>query len=419
MDEIREKALKIMEITNGNICDRCLGRIFYAAIQGTDNRERGNLLQKHLNMEVNENKVKDSEMGDAPINRPQSCYVCENIFKLVEEDLPNQIMKKISDSGVEFSTFLMGCRVPDKIIQKEKKLHEEVNVEGESIKKEINRELGKKLSLMMDKEVDFDNPNLVVVMDFNSNSIELQRNPLFIKSRYQKLIRGIPQTKWPCRKCKGRGCERCNYTGKMYPESVEELISNVVLKASQGQESKFHGAGREDIDVRMLGQGRPFVLEIKEPKIRSLNLEELKHEINSINKGKVEVADLKFVGKNRKREIKSSSTETYKIYRALVELDDQVSDDDLGVLNSLKVINQRTPIRVSHRRADKIRTREVKELSAKKLDGKHLELVINCEGGLYIKELISGDEGRTKPSVSSLMGVPARCVQLDVMEVNI
>ena len=26
--------------------------------------------------------------------------------------------------------------------------------------------------------------------------------------------------------------------------------------------SKFHSAGREDIDVRMLGGGRPFVLEL-------------------------------------------------------------------------------------------------------------------------------------------------------------
>jgi tRNA pseudouridine synthase 10 len=45
------------------------------------------------------------------------------------------------------------------------------------------------------------------------------------------------------------------------------------------------------------------------------------------------------------------------------------------------------------------------------------ELVLRCQGGLYIKELISGDGGRTKPSVSDVLGIPAKCVQLDVMNV--
>ena len=30
---------------------------------------------------------------------------------------------------------------------------------------------------------------------------------------------------------------------------------------------KFHSAGREDMDVRMLGSGRPFVLEIVDAKV--------------------------------------------------------------------------------------------------------------------------------------------------------
>ena len=48
-----------------------------------------------------------------------------------------------------------------------------------------------------------------------------------------------------------------------------------------------------------------------------------------------------------------------------------------------------------------------------------LELVIECEGGLYIKELISGDKNRSKPSVAEKLGTSAKCVQLDVLDVNI
>ncbi|HIH65546.1 MAG TPA: tRNA pseudouridine(54/55) synthase Pus10, partial [Methanothermobacter thermautotrophicus] len=86
-------------------------------------------------------------------------------------------------------------------------------------------------------------------------------------------------------------------------------------------------------------------------------------------------------------------------------------------LGSLDIIKQRTPVRVSHRRADRVRERRVLEISWNWLDG-CLELIIKGEGGLYIKELISGDSGRTEPSVSSVLGVPARCVALDVLEVG-
>ena len=205
----------------------------------------------------------------------------------------------------------------------------------------------------------------------------------------------------------------------MYPESVELLVSPPALEIAIGTDSKFHGAGREDIDVKMLGNGRPFVLEIKEPHIRDLNLERLQDKINEFANEKVEVQDLKFVGRERKGQIKCSSTDTYKVYKAIVELENDIKEDELESLQSLKTIKQRTPIRVSHRRADKIRTRKVRKISTKWINSKKFEMIIECEGGLYIKELISGDEGRSNPSVSEILENPALCTQLDVLEVNI
>ena len=52
------------------------------------------------------------------------------------------------------------------------------------------------------------------------------------------------------------------------------------------QEDSFHGMGREDIDVRCMGSGRPFVIEIKEPKSRTLDTEVAMAEINSRAEGK-------------------------------------------------------------------------------------------------------------------------------------
>ena len=249
--------------------------------------------------------------------------------------------------------------------------------------------------------------------------IRIQINPIFIEGRYRKLIRGIPQTKWPCRKCKGKGCEECNFTGKQYPESVEELLSETVIKHAKGTGAKFHGAGREDIDVRMLGTGRPFVLEIVEPRIRKLDLDKISTEVAEIAKGKTEYLNLKYTERKRKAEIKVSSPDTYKVYRALVKCEEDIKEEDLEKLQTLHIIEQRTPIRVSHRRADKIRTKEVKSIETEFIDPKTFEMIIKTEGGLYIKELISSDEGRSNPSVTEVLKTQCICEELDVIEVGI
>ncbi|MEN6551968.1 MAG: tRNA pseudouridine(54/55) synthase Pus10 [Methanobacterium sp.] len=403
--QITEKALKIMEITEGNLCDHCLGRTFSQTVEGPDNKYRGEYVRQILN----ENNSGTSD----------PCYICGNLFDDVENGLIDKIIDKINHENIEFSTFLVGCRVSPEILSKEGEIQKNLELDVENIKKEINREIGKKLYSTLEKNVEFDYPNIVIMVDFVNNDIDIQLNPIFIEGRYRKLVRGIPQTKWPCGKCRGKGCPSCNYTGKQYPETVEELISPEAVKLAIGSESKFHGAGREDIDVKMLGSGRPFVLEIKEPKIRDLDLEILEEKINTFAGGKVEVHDLKFVGKDRKGTIKCSSTDTYKVYRAIVELENDINDDKLNLLHSMEIINQRTPIRVSHRRADKIRTRKVRSITTKPIDARKFEMIVECEGGLYIKELISGDEGRSKPSVSEILGINALCIQLDVLEVNI
>ncbi|MBR6927651.1 MAG: tRNA pseudouridine(54/55) synthase Pus10, partial [Methanobrevibacter sp.] len=218
--------------------------------------------------------------------------------------------------------------------------------------------------------------------------------------------------------CKGRGCEECNFTGKQYPESVEELISEHFLKLTKGREAKFHGAGREDIDVLMLGSGRLFVLEIKEPRIRNLDLAEIEEKINEINEGKTAYHGLKLCERPRKAEIKQSSPDTYKVYNAIVKCDEAFDEDKLDELLELDEIQQQTPLRVLRRRTDMVRIKHVLDLSYEIIDDRTFSMKIKTEGGLYIKELISGDEGRSQPNVSEILGVNAICEQLDVIEVS-
>ena len=376
-----ELAKQIINETDGKICKNCLGRKLSKTIEGSNNIERADKVAKELGIDLDD----------------VDCVVCDNLFDKLDDGMYKKIDDKINKLGIEFETFLVGSKISKDIQKRDEELSEKFNLNVETIKKEVNRLIGLGIWEIYDKEAEFESQDIVFNIDLvGEPKVRIQINPLYIEGRYNKLKRGIPQTKWPCTKCKGRGCEECNYTGKQYPESVEELISEHFLKLTKGREAKFHGAGREDIDVLMLGSGRPFVLEIKEPKIRKIDLPLIK----------------------RKAEIKQSSPDTYKVYNALVKCDDVIDIDKLEQITDLNEIHQQTPLRVLRRRADKVRVKHVLDLSYDLIDDTSFNMRIKTEGGLYIKELISGDDGRSKPNISEILGVNAICEQLDVIEVS-
>jgi tRNA pseudouridine synthase 10 len=354
----------------------------------------------------------------------QLCYLCQGVFSKIKdyEDKAMLILK-----GIEFNNFLVGSSPDPHIINREDELKAHFNIlEAESFKSHFNREVGKKLSIKLNKPPEFSSPDvsLIYSLNYESCSIELKIKSLFIKGRYNKFIRGIPQTHWSCQSCKGEGCKLCNYSGKQYMTSVEEKISPEFVSESKATDSKFHGAGREDIDVRMLGEGRPFILELRSPHIRTLDLLKLKKKVNKINKKRVKIQDLSFSNKKVVIHLKNEASKTKKVYRAFVETEIKLTkskfEENLKKLKftfEKKEINQRTPIRVSHRRADLVRKKNIYNIKGKYVNSNLFEFIIETQGGTYIKELINGDSGRTSPSFSQVFEAPLVCRELDVIEI--
>ena len=387
-------------IHEGPICDNCLGRQFAKIASGLTNEKRGEILRSVLEAELKEGK----------------CWLCNGLF----ENFEAWVLKALETlKGYEFDSFLVGTKVSGMLLENEELLWEIAGAaHAEPLKAELNREVGKRIEHETGKIADFDRPDLVVILNLVTEAVELQINSVFIYGRYRKFKRGIPQTKWLCRVCRGKGCDRCDFTGKMYAESVEELIGGSILEEFGGVVTVLHGSGREDIDARMLGSGRPFVMEIKEPKLRELDLKRLENKVNDENKDKVEVLELQYVKREAVAKIKNAKVD--KTYRAVLSLKTGVLEEDLrSALDNLigAVIEQRTPLRVVHRRADLLRKRKVYDARLVSFEVPIVEL--KCDGGLYIKELISGDNGRTIPSLSELLGTEAKVKELDVVDVAI
>ncbi|MGB9631304.1 MAG: tRNA pseudouridine(54/55) synthase Pus10 [Candidatus Methanodesulfokora sp.] len=343
------------------------------------------------------------------------CQSCGNLFEDNMDKIISKALLMLKD--YEFSTIKTGVIVPPVIIEKLDRIRSKYGLsDAESVKLTVSRRLDEILSSKIGVAVEEEDPDVMIIFDFNRIDVSIQIKPVYIYGRYRKLERGISQSRWVCPQCNGVGCEKCSWTGYKYP-SVEKMVGDVLKKAFLASEYHIHASGREDIDVRMLGPGRPFVMELVEPKKRRADLNQLEREINEKNKGKIEVIGLRYSSKGEVVTLKEAKFR--KVYRLKVEVRN-LSEAEVKMLEeklSNCIISQRTPTRVLRRRADIERKRKVFKFNIVNYDIDGFEATVECEGGLYIKELVNGDNGRTRPSVSSLLGRESICKELDVIDI--
>ncbi len=387
------------------LCNHCLGRLFASVSRGLSNDQRGAIVRFSI------------PGAPSPPASPDECYICRGLFDEVQKLA--ELAVRASDE-FEFKTFLVGTKIDAELTEREEAFWTEVGAkETESIKSEMNREIGKVLEAKLGKTVDFATPEMVFLIDTRFDRVVLDVAPLFVYGRYRKLSRELPQTRWICRECRGKGCPRCGGKGRMYEMSVQDYTGPIVMRHAEGTEDFFHGMGREDIDARMLGNGRPFVVEVRKPMKRTIDLEAVQREINDAGKGVVEVEGLRMSNRAEMRAIKESThPKTYRV-RVLFQ-----ADFDHGKLNEVvtslagKPISQQTPNRVAHRRADLERVRTVRRIEVESVVGREAVFVVETDSGTYIKELMHGDEGRTQPNVAGIVGVPCEVLELDVIAIG-
>jgi tRNA pseudouridine synthase 10 len=396
LSALNQEALKAHKL-----CDNCLGRLLARVGKAEGNHVRGRIMREAVG-------------GDrAP--SAEECELCRGLTSKV--DLFSGLALEAFGPW-EHGNFLIGTKVALEVQAKEEAIWVETRTEhSEPIKAELNREIGKLVERRSGKPVEFGKPDVIAIVDTTYESVEIQVSPLYLYGRYTKHTRGIPQTRWPCRQCRGKGCERCGGTGKMYQDSVEELVGRVALRHAKGSDHRFHGMGREDIDALMLGNGRPFVLEVKEPMVRTLDHAKLEQEINASTR-LIQVAGIRQSDNEEVVRIKSARPD--KMYRVRVGLDTPVEEEKIKEVVAClggKRISQRTPKRVSHRRADRKRERSVRAIDYELASPTDITFQITTEAGTYIKELVHGDEGGTEPSIASTLGVVCDVKTLDVLEI--
>ena len=284
-------------------CDHCLGRL------GGKKRFEQSIEESGVEIRAVVTE-RDSHLSNARIDEPL-CPFCENLYE--ESALLADIIFD-SISPYELSRLQLGARIPKDQMEEEEEMRKRYGAGGsDPLKSGLVKAIAHHLNTRLEGiTLVNDKPQVLALIDVLTLTVELDIRAHYLYGRYLKLERGIPQTRWPCRACKGRGCQRCEQTGLQYKKSVQDLIGNPLLELFDAKEHAFHGMGREDIDVRCMGRGRPFVIEMKEPKIRSVDAVKAMNIINEAAEGSIQITGLR--DSNRSEVVRVKDTPAEKSY---------------------------------------------------------------------------------------------------------
>lgn len=396
------------------LCDFCLGRLFAQMGYGIENRERGQAIKTVLHMAaVSEYRKGKDVVADLvalakchlPTRRflasvgirvdEEKCYVCGGLLDGVEKYAEKAVEQL---RGLDFVSFAVGSTLPGEVLEKEAEVVKSLLVTtGESVKHEVNRRIGKELlRRLTDKRVDKLRPHVVVNVDLVSGQVKVVRNPILIGGRYLKLGRKIAQAK---------------RFGDVRTTLLEKLA--YLREAFGGEDHVIHVSGREDSDARMLGSGRPLVVEVKQPLRYTAQAAPLRdRDIVFLPAG--------FTDRDEVRRLKEKAKTDIKLYRVLVFSESPLKQDDLGKLSALSgaTVAQYTPRRIKRLHPRKKRVRMVYDVAWRLVSPHVFELYIRCQGGLYVKEFVHGDGGRTTPNVADLLNTRLEVLELDVLYIE-
>jgi hypothetical protein len=221
--------------------------------------------------------------------------------------------------------------------------------------------------------------------------------------------------------------------------------------------STFHSAGREDMDVRMLGKGRPFLVELHDAKVAPSEelFAQIAHWVNTSQgrncNGDVQIDGLVATDQHAIPLMQEGAEDKEKDYACVVWTKQWLTRQQIQVgtcawlhhcdwrsrscphlifcrdisaveqaLNHREYvrIDQKTPVRVAHRRSLLVRDRLVDRMEATPLGPNLFILNLTTSAGTYVKEFVHGDLGRTIPSVGDFLGTRADILQLDVLDVH-
>jgi len=335
--------------------------------------------------------------GEFIRTRPSRCFICHGLTAKVAK-MGRLVIRQVRP--YEFDSFSVGVIVPDEVQEREDQLRSHLQIRGlETIKSQLSGKVAELVKKKTRKRVDRRRPQLTILADFSNEVASASSKSLFVFGRYTKP-RGVSQRKEFCEKCSGRGCPECK-GGYVDAPSMEEILGRRFGRILGSSRTKFTWIGSEDRDSVVYPPGRPFIMEVKDPKLRKVPA----RSTLITGSGRATVSNARVL-RDRPATVPSFSFRT----RAFLNSAEKLDGIDLSLARNLmkSVVTYRN---------NKGRLVEKKVYSVR-VERKRGRLVADIwlDGGLPVKRLVSGES--VSPSLSEVLGIPLVCERFDILRVK-
>ena len=372
------------------------------------------LRQISINTEVNY-----ASQITIPLVNKGECNICSGLMQEIDS-----IMRRISETlsnDYHFNTFLIGATLPAEL-EKEDRIRARLKIRGrENIKSQLTRNLRKMFSEMTKKQIDFLHPDLMINLQFQMDTcldIDIKMRPLIMLGRYIKNNRGMPQRSGG----EHNSGNELSLQRQSFPSvnlaprlgsvictsedsSIQSIISREILRLTKGEGLKFSWIGSEDENSLVSGSGRPFFVQIRNPK--TIHLDERR--LNFPRYG-LSVNIEQFFGKLPEQPIQFIA-KTRIVIRASRQMEEEEFLRIKSLANSRVVFrNQKKKLKSSEKR--------IYSLDIVKKSKEIFELDVVADGGLAIKQFVEGREC-ISPNISTAANLQCECLLFDILDVCI
>lgn len=294
----------------------------------------------------------------------------------------------------EFSSFLIGARIPSEVQEREDVIRAALKLRGgETLKAQMTRTVGEVVADVTGKKVQYHRADVLAILEPQTSTIEVLSRPLFLFGRYLKSRRGILQRNRRCQTCSGQGCPTCLHSGWEKVKSVENILASALTEEFHCMEIRFSWMGSEDDNSLVQGDGRPFYAELSNPKIRSSKAAErlTERRLTGVSVTRLEIVD------NRPEVLPPF----------LVKVRINISENgkiDSERLRVLKATLTNAEVRIDQPRKRKTAIKKVHWLRFRRRAPGRLELSMLCDGGISIRKLVGGEYGAIHPNFATILG---------------
>jgi tRNA pseudouridine synthase 10 len=330
--------------------------------------------------------------------KPESCWLCAGNLDQVPS-LSTAIVEKLGD--YEFKTFLVGASVPQEMLDREDELRSRLKIKGrESLKAQITTGITKRILESTTKRLDYSRPDLTILVSLLDRSFSINPRSLWLSARYTKTRRGIAQRSSQCDICNGLGCAKCNYLGRS-AESVQAFATKFFVDLFQAESCNFVWLGSEDENSLVLGEGRPFFVEVVKPKKRVIRpklakrIANCKKDIDQIQREGIEIHDLRVIPR------KVTEVPQFEVSAIVhMRLENGRSPIDPENIDSLEKSFTNAAVAVRLSRKFRIVKKQIKSTKVSTSEDKSsLDLSLECDGGIPLKKLVTGQDKGVEPNM--------------------